>query len=146
MHPLIASALLTQLIREPRVSSHRRTDTRGTPRPTRRESASADAGDVVIRAATPADAAALVRLGSLDGNRAAGELLADAAADHAVLVAEVDGSVEAALALDGGLSVADPFRPSALDLQLLSIRARQLGGDVPRRRGHRLGVLHPRTS
>ena len=126
--------------------SHRRTDTRGTPRPTRSESASADAGDVVIRAATPADAAALVRLGALDGNRSAGELLADAAADHAVLVAEVDGSVEAALALDGGLSVADPFRPSALDLQLLSIRARQLGGDVPRRRGHRLGVLHPRTS
>ena len=146
MHPFIASALLTQLIREPRVSSDRRTDTRGTPRPTRRESASADAGDVVIRAATPADAAALIRLGALDGNRSAGELLADAAADHAVLVAEVDGSVEAALALDGGLAVADPFRPSALALQLLSIRARQLGGDAPRRRGHRLGVLHLRTS
>ena len=63
-----------------------------------------------------------------------------------MLVAEVDGSIEAALALDGGLAVADPFRPSALDLQLLSIRARQLGGDAPRRRGHRLGVLHPRTS
>ncbi len=146
MHPLIASALLTQLIREPRVSSHRRTDTRGTPRPTRRQSASADAGDVVIRAATPADAAALVRLGALDGNRSAGELLAAAAADHAVLVAEVDGSLEAAIALDGGLAVSDPFRATELDLQLLAMRARQLGGDVPRRRGHRLGVLHPRTS
>jgi hypothetical protein len=146
VHPLIASALLTQLIREPRVSSRRRTDARGTPRPTRRQSASADGGDVVIRAASPADAPALVRLGALDGNRAAGELLADAAAHHAVLVAEVDGSIEAALAIDGGLSVADPFRPSALDLQLLSMRARQLGGHVPRHRGHRLGVLHPRTS
>jgi hypothetical protein len=146
MHPLIASALLTQLIREPRVSSHRRTDTRGTPRPTRRQRVSADAGDVVIRAASPADAPALVRLGALDGNRAAGQRLADAAADHAVLVAEVDGSLEAALALDGGPAIADPFRPAELDLQLLTIRARQLGGDVPRRRGHRLGVLHPRTS
>jgi hypothetical protein len=116
-------------------------ETRGTP-----EKAPIEPADVVIRAATPADAASLVRLGVLDSNRSAGELLADAATDHAVLVAEVDGSIEAALALDGGLAIADPFRPSALDLQLLSIRARQLGGDVPRRRGHRLGVLHPRTS
>ena len=145
MHPLIAAACSTQLIRErtrpftppDRDARDAATDTRARP---------STPADVVIRAATPADAAALVRLGSLDSNRAAGELLADAAADHAVLVAEVDGSIEAALALDGGLSVADPFRPSALDLQLLSIRARQLGGDVPRRRGHRLGVLHPRTS
>jgi hypothetical protein len=141
MHPLIAASLSTQLERTAAARSHRRVETRGTP-----EKAPIEPADVVIRAATPADAAALVRLGSLDGNRAAGELLADAAADHAVLVAEVDGSVEAALALDGGLAVADPFRPSALDLQLLAIRARQLGGDAPRRRGHRLGVLHPRTS
>ena len=143
MHPLIAASLSTQL------RAHRRrpfTPSRGDARGTRRKRTYRGRADVVIRAATPADGAALVRLGSLDGNRAAGELLADAAADHAVLVAEVDGSVEAALALDGGLAVADPFRPSALDLQLLSVRARQLGGDVPRRRGHRLGVLHPRTS
>ena len=99
-----------------------------------------------VRAATAADAPALIRLGALDGNRSAGQLLADAAAEHAVLVAEVDGSLEAALALDGGLAIADPFRRTALDLQLLSIRARQLGGDVSRRDGHRLGVLHPRTS
>ena len=136
MHPLIAASLSTQLERTAAARSHRRVETRGTP----------EKADIVIRAATPADAAALVGLGALDGNRSAGELLADAAADHAVLVAEVDGSIEAALALDGGLSVADPFRPSALDLQLLSIRARQLGGDAPRRHGHRLGVLHLRTS
>jgi hypothetical protein len=141
MHPLIAAALSTQLTRSHAVRSDRRSEPRGTP-----EEAHSEPADVVIRAATPADAAALVRLGALDGNRSAGERLADAAADHAVLIAEVDGSVEAALALDGGLAVADPFRPSALDLQLLSIRAGQLGGDAPRRRGHRLGVLHLRTS
>jgi hypothetical protein len=143
MHPLLAAAVSTQLIRERTAvtRSHRRAETRGTP-----EQAHAEPADVVIRIATPADAAALVRLGELDSNRSAGQLLADAAADPAVLVAEVDGSIEAALALDGGLAIADPFRPSAVDLQLLSMRARQLGGDAPRRRGHRLGVLHPRTS
>ena len=145
MHPLIAAALSTQLERSAAARRPRSAASRGTPERTRMVVADA-ADDVVIRAATPADSAALVRLGALDGNRSAGQLLADAAADHAVLVAEVDGSVEAALALDGGLAIADPFRATALDLQLLSIRARQLGGDVPRRRGHRLGVLHPRTS
>jgi hypothetical protein len=143
MHPLIAASLSTQLERAAR--RPRRAASRGTPEQARTAVADA-ADDVVIRAATPADSAALVRLGALDGNRSAGQRLADAAAEHAVLVAEVDGSLEAALALDGGLAIADPFRRTALDLQLLSIRARQLGGDVPRRDGHRVGVLHPRTS
>jgi len=143
MHPLIAAALSTQLERTAVAPRPRRAASRGTPEPGSRLPV---ADDVVIRAATPADAAALVHLGALDGNRSAGELLATAAADHAVLVAEVDGSLEAALALNGGLTVSDPFRATALDLQLLSMRARQLGGDVPRRRGHRLSVLRPRTS
>jgi hypothetical protein len=143
MHPLIAAAVSAQLVRERThlARSHRRAETRGTP-----EEAHIEPSDVVIRLASPADAAALVRLGALDGNRSAGELLAEAAPDHAVLVAEVDGSIEAALALEGGLAVADPFRPSALHVQLLSLRSRQLGGDAPRRRGQRLSVLHPRTS
>ena len=145
MHPLLAAAVSTQLQRTAAARGPRRTASRRTPERPRMAAADA-ADDVVIRAATPGDSAALVRLGALDGNRSAGQLLADAAADHAVLVAEVDGSVEAALALDGGLSVADPFRHSAPDLQLLSMRARQLVGDAPRRRGHRLGVLHLRTS
>jgi hypothetical protein len=59
-------------------------------------------------------------------------------------VADVgDGSLEAARALDGGLAVADPFRPSALHAKLLALRARQLGRGAPR--GLR-GVLHPRAS
>jgi hypothetical protein len=145
MHPLIAAALSTQLARTAAARPRRRAASRGTPERGRVAPVD-DSRDVVIRAATPADAPALVRLGALDGNRSAGELLAAAAADHAVLVAEVDDSIEAAVALDGGLAVADPFRPSAPDLQLLSIRARQLGGAAPRRGGHRFGVLHPRTS
>jgi hypothetical protein len=143
MHPLIAAALSTQMQRTVVAPRPRRAASRGTPETGSRLPV---ADDIVIRAATPADAPALVRLGALDGNRSAGELLAAAAADHAVLVAETDGSLEAAVALDGGLAVSDPFRATALELQLLSMRARQLGGDVPRRRSHRLGVLHPRTS
>lgn len=146
MHPLIAAALSTQMQRTAATARPRRPASRGTPETGSRLPVADAADDVVIRAATPADATALVHLGALDGNRSAGELLATAAADHAVLVAEVDGSLEAALALDGGLAVSDPFRATALDLELLAMRARQLGGDAPRRRSHRLGVLHPRTS
>ncbi len=146
MHPLIAAAVSTQLQRTAIARQPRRAASRGTPERAPRTVSADAADDIVIRAATPADSAALVRLGALDGNRSTGQLLADAAAEHAVLVAEVDGSVEAALALDGGLAIADPFRATALDLQLLAIRARQLGGHVPRRGAHRLGVLHPRTS
>jgi hypothetical protein len=104
------------------------------------------AADVVIRRATAADAGALATLGALDGDRRAGELLAAFAGEHAVLVAEVDGELGAALALDGGLAIADPFRPTALHAELLRLRARQLGGAAPRRARGPLGVLHPRTS
>jgi hypothetical protein len=141
MHPLIAASLSTQLSRErvaPRPRHPRRVTTRGTPEPT--------LGELVIRRAGAADGAERMRLAELDGDRTAGELLARAAAHHDVLVAEVDGSIEAAYALDGGVSVADPFRPSARDAQLLALRARQLGGDAPRRSRGRLGVLHLRTS
>jgi hypothetical protein len=43
-----------------------------------------------------------------------------------VLVAEVDDEVVAALPLDGGRPLADPFRPTAHVVALLELRARQL--------------------
>ena len=141
MHPLLAASLATNLSAD-RVAAgaSRRTARRaadaGTPAP----------GEVVIRRAGIHDGPALVRLGTLDGNRHAGELLAHAACTGAVLVAEVDGTLEAALAVDGGLSVADPFRASAQHVELLAMRARQLGGAAPRRTRSRLGLLHARTS
>ena len=140
MHPLIAASLSSQLSRE-RVARRPRHPRRGAHRGT----PAATAAELVIRRAGPADAGALIRLGTLDGDRRAGELLARAAEQHEVLVAEVDGSIEAAYALDGGVAVADPFRPSAADAQLLALRARQLGGDAARRSRRRL-VLHLRTS
>jgi hypothetical protein len=55
-----------------------------------------------------------------------------------LLVAEVDGEVRAALSLDTAEVVADPFAHSAVLVDLLRTRARQLTGSRPhrlRRRG-----------
>jgi hypothetical protein len=72
---------------------------------------------VVIRRATPAERAAVGRLAALDSARAPrGE----------VLLALVDGVAWAALSLDDGRAVADPFRPSAHAVELLRIRAAHL--------------------
>jgi hypothetical protein len=73
---------------------------------------------VTIRLAGPADRDALERLAALDSARLPrGELL----------VGLVDDEPWAALALDGGTAVADPFRRSAEVLALLHERARLLG-------------------
>jgi len=55
-----------------------------------------------------------------------------------LLVAEVGGRVRAALSLDTGEVVADPFAPSAELVDLLRARARQLNGRVAPRRRHGL--------
>jgi hypothetical protein len=141
MHPLLAASLLNSFSSE-RVAAAK----------TRRAAKAAAAddsepGDVVIRRASAADAPALVRLGALDSAHHAGRLLAASADQQRVLVAEIDGEIEAALAVDGGVSVADPFRPSAPHRQLLALRARQLGGGVARRsRRSRMSVLSAHTS
>jgi hypothetical protein len=43
-----------------------------------------------------------------------------------VLVAELEGELVAALPLDGGEALADPFKPTADIVQMLRLRARQL--------------------
>jgi hypothetical protein len=81
-------------------------------------------GAVTMRLASPQDDRALDRLADLDsGYRPAGPLL----------VAEVDGTLVAALPLDGGSPVADPFRSTTELVPLLELRAHQLTGG--RRRG-----------
>jgi hypothetical protein len=52
-----------------------------------------------------------------------------------MLIAEVDGRLRAALPLDGGEPIADPFRRSADLIELLRARAAQLGGPERRRPG-----------
>jgi len=72
---------------------------------------------VVIRAARGSDGPALRRLAELDSHD---ELTGD------VLIAEADDEVVAALSVDTGERVADPFRRTADVVDLLQFRARKL--------------------
>ena len=94
--------------------------------------------DLIIREATCADYEALERLAQLDSAPTP---------TGQVLVAAVDGELRAALPLDGGRSVADPFHPTAALTSLLVLRARQLsapaGRAVPATRRRRLLVAVP---
>src|SRR4051812_16191404 len=77
-------------------------------------SALTTAPSVLIRAARGSDGAALRELAELDSSHVpAGDLL----------VAESGGEVIAALALNGGERIADPFRPTADVIALLELRA-----------------------
>ena len=50
------------------------------------------------------------------------------------VVAEVGGTIVAALSLEPGRPLADPFRPTAHLIPLLELRVKQLAHDRPRRR------------
>lgn len=75
-------------------------------------------GDLAIRIANRQDGSALKRLAQLDGRRPP--------TVSRLLVAEVDGEVLAALPLDGGEAVADPFRQTSTLVAMLRLRAGQL--------------------
>jgi hypothetical protein len=78
--------------------------------------------DLTVRRARPDDAPALWRLAALD----------DAARPRgAHLVAEVREEIVAALPLDGGRAIADPFRRTADLVALLELRASQLAAGPP---------------
>jgi hypothetical protein len=85
-------------------------------------------GAVNIRAARPADAAAVAALARLDGH---------APLRGTVMVAELDGALVAARSLDDGTAVADPFSPSAGPAALLRLRSEQVRG-AGHLRGRRL--------
>jgi hypothetical protein len=69
---------------------------------------------VVMRAARGSDGDALARLAALDSQRAPrGE----------ILVAEVDGAIQAAIQVDDGAVFANPFTPTAGLVALLELRA-----------------------
>jgi hypothetical protein len=91
---------------------------------------------LTVRLATPADAFSLRRLAAIDS---ASPPTGD------VLLAEMDGELWAALSIDTGTAVADPFRPSADLVDLLRFRARRLNGDADAHR-HGLSRLLPRAA
>jgi hypothetical protein len=80
---------------------------------------------LTIRMAVSTDAAALSRLAQLDSAPAPGPV--------PMLVAEVGGELRAALPLDGGRAIADPFQRTAELVAILVERARQLEAPAPRR-------------
>jgi len=80
---------------------------------------------LTIRMAVSADAAALGRLAEVDS--------APPPRPVPMLVAEVGGELRAALPLDGGRVIADPFEWTAELIAMLVARARQLEAPAPRR-------------
>jgi hypothetical protein len=90
---------------------------------------------LIIRRATAVDAEALTRLAALDSAAAPG---------GDVLVAVVDGELWAAVEVDSGATIADPFRPSGELRPLLRLRARGMRPEPPTR--GRLSRLLPRTA
>jgi hypothetical protein len=70
--------------------------------------------DVRIRLADPADRVTLDRLAALDSQPPL---------EAAALVAEIDGTAVAALALGSGRVLADPFVPTTAVIDLLRVRA-----------------------
>jgi hypothetical protein len=72
-----------------------------------------------------------------DRLRALAELDSATAPAGPVLVAEVDGRLRAALPLDGSPPISDPFHRGAELLELLGLRAAQLGRELGGRRPRR---------
>ncbi len=80
-------------------------------------------GELLIREATDADAPGLLRLARLDSSRPpAGR----------IIVAEDRGTMVAAMSIDDGATIADPFRATAPVVAMLRLRAEQVRGETPR--------------
>ena len=88
---------------------------------------------LVLRRSSAEDEQALARLARLDSApRPRGDML----------VAEVDDVIVAAVPLEGGPAIADPFRPTADVVAILQARAELLAG---RTRAPRLRIRVPRV-
>lgn len=80
---------------------------------------------IVIRLATPEDVPRLNRLAALDSQRAP---------RGPMLLAELGGVLQAAVALDGSRAIADPWRRTAELVVLLRLRADQMPAELGRGR------------
>ncbi|MGH2803058.1 MAG: hypothetical protein ACRDL4_08440 [Thermoleophilaceae bacterium] len=91
---------------------------------------------LTIRRADASDSTALVRLAALDSaSPPTGE----------ALLAEVGEELWAALELESGTAIADPFHPTADLVDLLHLRASLIGGEDRRERSLRARLL-PRAA
>jgi hypothetical protein len=74
---------------------------------------------IILRIATEADAGRLCTLAELDSRPVPAEPL---------LIAEVNGRLHAAIGVNDGETIADPFRHTAEMVELLRVRADHLAG------------------
>lgn len=88
-----------------------------------------EGASITIRPAYADDQLALIRLAALDSSEVPSAPL---------LLAEVDGELRAALSLDDGGSIADPFFPTLHLLSLMRSHAAAATRPAPSRRGYRL--------
>ena len=120
MHPFYSETIVRtrdrELARAVR-DIHRRQETTAVRQPIKES--------VLLRLTTIGDADAIERLAALDSAPAP---------DSRCVVAEVDGTLVAALPLRGGNVIADPFRPTAHLVPLLELRANQLAGSTQQQR------------
>lgn len=90
-----------------------------------------EAGEIVVRMLGEGDRASLRRLAERDS----------VGAPHGRLLgAEADGELVAAVSLDSGTIIADPFRATTSAVELLELRAQQLGGERRERRRRRIRI------
>lgn len=142
LHPALAEAMAKERERELKRLGRRAGGHRASTAESRRNGTGLEPGDrIVIRLARPEDASSLSRLGQLDGDSARGERFASLAeGPEGVLVAEVGGSLVAALEQGTRKGLADPFRRSAPAMELLQLRSEQLRGHAASATG-RLAAL-----
>ena len=100
-----------------RYASERLKDHHGGAEPEADGTATLEAETITIRPLQGADVAAVELLAELEESRVPPGRL---------LVAEVEGTIEAAVAVEGGETVANPFSASGEAVSLLRIRAAQL--------------------
>ena len=90
------------------------------------------AQQITIRRSDRDDTPALRRLAALDSQHA----------PHGpMLLAEIRGELQAAVALDGSQAIADPWRRTTDVLALLKLRASQTAGSAVAPRGRRFAPL-----
>jgi hypothetical protein len=106
-----------------RSAHHRNFEARGGPAPRLAAVAPSADAPLTIRHAGAADMPALTDLAALDSRRIpSGELF----------VAEVEGRLLAAVSIDTGAVVADPFQDTASIVKLLRLQASAAGTPAPR--------------
>ncbi|MDX6722072.1 MAG: hypothetical protein QOD73_476 [Solirubrobacteraceae bacterium] len=91
-------------------------------------------GELKLRAATDADTSALLRLARLDSSRAL---------KGTIILAEDNGEIVAAITVEDGTSIANPFRATAPIVAMLRVHASQPREPRPHGRAAFLRRLTP---